>query len=155
MEKKILLLLILAIGLAITIPIVLYITYPAEEDIVEQVMEEVYENPPYPLPRFVPGVIGYGSSVEREFVYRGVFSANEKGFNIVAIDRGERVPVVLLHRYLCSGNTSSPLPREALLSRLNNRAVVVKGIIFRTPKGVVLIPLEIRFNNISCVYLRR
>lgn len=52
---------IIVIALAIVIPISTYIAYPSIDDPkpVEKVIDYVYNDMHKPLPRFIPGIIGY------------------------------------------------------------------------------------------------
>ncbi|MCC6016285.1 MAG: hypothetical protein LM582_04475 [Desulfurococcaceae archaeon] len=146
---------ILVVIVCVAIPIAFYLTYPVEEEVVEQIVEDVYIKPPYPIPRFVPGVIGYASSIGRDFRYRGVFHVYGGDLNIITTSEGHRIHVVFLPWYRCTNNKSFILFREALAKFMDGREVVVMGLTFRTPKGLIFVPLDIKLGNTSCIYLRK
>jgi hypothetical protein len=155
MRKLLIVVMVLVTAISVAIPIILYLTYPTEGEVVEQVVENIYKNPLYQFPRFVPGVIGCGSSVNRELGYRGIFHVYGGNFNIVVTDRGQHVYIVLLPWYRCANGRSFIIPRESLVKYMDKKEVVVIGSTFRTPKGLIFVPLEIKLENISCVYLRK
>lgn len=153
--------LIIIIGLitfvAIFIPIVLYLTYPVEErDVIEHIVEKVYGDSPRQLPKFVPGVVGYVSPASREFRCRGTLVLKDKELKFILTDKGEYLPVMFLLEYRCvNDGTFIVLSSEAIAKNSNNKSISLVGYFFRTPRGPVVVPIEVNFDGIRCVYLRR
>ncbi|MEM1645567.1 MAG: hypothetical protein QXL96_06835 [Ignisphaera sp.] len=157
MEKP----LVITIGLitlvSIAIPVMLYLTYPVEEgDIVEHIVEKVYGNPSKQIPKFVPGVFGYISPTNRGFRCRGMLILKDKEFNFIITDRGERLLIMFLSEYRCvEDGIFTILHSETIMKNFSNKSISLVGYFFRTPRGPIIVPIEVNFDGIRCAYLRR
>lgn len=156
MTNKSLVVIALAVLTAIAIPVVLYLTYPVDEgDVVEHVMERVYGRPPQRLPRFVPGVVGYTLPVDRRSKFKGTLITRGRE-PLIAIAGGDGlVPVIFLPKYRCINNGVLAVPGDAIINKFGNKTVDIVGYLFRTPRGPVVIPVEVGFNSTRCIYLKR
>ncbi|GEM_PF-1800482 len=158
MLKKSLIMVLCSVTLvAIATPIMLYLTYPVEEEeVIEHIIEKVYGNPPRELPRFIPGVVGYASPIDRRFRYRGTLILRDKESKFIVTDKGDYLHVTFLLEYRCiNDSTSTVLSSETIVKNSCNKSVSLVGYFFRTPRGPVIVPIEVSFNGIRCIYLRR
>lgn len=144
----------IAVAISIAIPISLYLTYPVDEyEVVEQAVKHIYSDIPQRVPRFVPGVVGYISFSE-DAKFSGILIPASKGLSIIKTIKGEYVPVILMYRYRCVNDSISIVFGEELNKFLGNRFCIVIGRVFRTPRGLVIVPREIRFEGVRCTYLK-
>lgn len=149
----ILIIVIIAIAIALLIPIAVYTAYPSTNDpeLIENIMLNVYGDMPKPLPRFIHGIMGYAFSYEGVSEHRDVL-LQESFTPWVFKVGGARYRAVFMPRYICANNTIVEGSILATHLYREGRVYTAKLSIFRTPRGVFAVPLEIQINGTVCRY---
>jgi len=148
MDRAVLALVAISMAIAISIPLAIYLLYPEEASALEDVIEYISnESSPYirESPRFVKGVAiaVFG---------RNVFG----GRGYIAVDRMNRIVFrydetsidVVIGRSYIDISTGRVIGRDMLIHILSSgNNISVKGYVVETPRGRVLVPIEIVVNG--------
>ncbi|MEM1541144.1 MAG: hypothetical protein QW101_00360 [Ignisphaera sp.] len=142
--------------IVLSIPLVIYLTYPIDQqEPVEQIVEDAFQylSIPRPPPRFVHGVYGYTALRGSRNIIRGFFMWRDSRVGVFVVD-GDLVSTVFMSRYRSLAEEKC-IDGEELARYMNGTKVVAIGYLFRTPRGLTFIPIEVHMNGMRFVYTPR
>ncbi len=138
----------LAIGLAIAIswPIAVYFVYPVPPESIEQLINISGDSfVSEKIPRFLIGVRWLVAFRGTGFRTRGIPVLIHRHTTFFKTETDEIIIVVFMPRYKCIGREYELSGND--IAKLITGDTVLKGYIFLTQRGVVLIPIEIVVGN--------
>lgn len=146
----------ISVVIALSIPLAIYLTYPVDQqEPVEQVVEDIYREMPIPRPppRFIHGVYGYAAFRGTGNRVNGFFLWMYRDVGAFTVD-GDTIPVIFMSRYRCLAE-GRYIDGVELARYVNGTRITAVGYLFRTPRGLVFIPVEIHVGNMRFVYTPR
>ncbi|MEM0371812.1 MAG: hypothetical protein QXK54_05455 [Ignisphaera sp.] len=147
---------IASVLIVLSIPLAVYLTYPIDQqEPVEQIVEDAFQylSIPRPPPRFIHGVYGYTALRGSRIMIKGFFMWRDSKVGVLVVN-GDLVPTMFMSRYK-SLDEEKYIDGEELARYMNGTKVVSIGYLFRTPRGLMFIPVEVYMDSIRFVYIPR
>ncbi|MCS7112025.1 MAG: hypothetical protein N3D82_02340 [Ignisphaera sp.] len=146
MHKSIIIALIVGLTTAIIWPLVVYLVYPTPPESIESVIEISKDDfPHYEMPRFLIGVRGLLTLRSPGFRTRGIPISVHHRMVFLRTEAGEVIIVMFMSKYR-SVDREHELSSNELIKLISSNTTL-KGHIFLTRRGLVLIPIEIIIEN--------
>lgn len=132
--------------LALLTPLYVYVTYPEVCSEEESLLEGRFVNAvPFKPPKFLIGSIIYGSMREVLSLRKPTIERSDI-YPILKLDEARKYPLLLASTY-SEMSTQELLSREQVAELIAQGAQTVKVALFRTPRGIFLVVLEVAIDG--------
>lgn len=142
MRKKVLAVLALALVVAVSWPLAVYITYTIPSESAEAIVEVSDVFMPGRPPGFVGGVGSLATLRESGFKASGVFTLANHHIGVFRL-KDSGVVLVLFMPVYRDVNSGSELSGEELARLVNNTTASLNGYLFVSRRGAALVPVEV------------
>ncbi|MEM2004731.1 MAG: hypothetical protein QW705_01305 [Zestosphaera sp.] len=144
MNRGLIAMLIAAIATAISWPLIVYCLYSVPPETAEAIMSVNSVPVPGRPPGFVSGVGGFVTLREVGFRARGLLRLMNHYMGLIEQDKDDGVMLALFMPRYVSTDTWTEVSGEDLAKLASNgSAVVLKGDVFASPRGFVLVVVEV------------